>query len=306
LKFYRVLASLNSAPITNSAPVTNVIVAGTITPLTVTVPANAIAASNVLVSASGPVNVWFNQTNPPTGTGPGDVLMLSNVTGGSFVLNGSSLPPLVPGANYYLGLQNPGTSNITFVFQVNFAYATASTNPVSISSATVTNLGGGTNGILLKWIAPTNYQFQVQWATNLVAPIPWTTISNLVVTWSGIVSPTNTADGLFEFLDDGSLTGGLGPWKFYRLIEYPYSTPIPQSLSIINVGLTAGSVQFQWVAPTNYSYEIEWTTNLTLPYASWSILANPALWLSNDVFTFTDTNQTGPATSPKFFRLIEP
>jgi len=23
------------------------------------------------------------------------------------------------------------------------------------------------------------------------------------------------------------------------------------------------------------------------------------------VFTFTDTNQTGPATSPKFFRLLE-
>ena len=136
-------------------------------------------------------------------------------------------------------------------------------------------------------------------------PIPWITIPGVVVTNLAIPVPVGGI-GEFQYFDDGSLTGGLGPWKFYRLIEYPYSTPIPQSLSIINVGLTAGSVQFQWVAPTNYSYEIEWTTNLTLPYASWSILANPALWLSNDVFTFTDTNQTGPATSPKFFRLIEP
>jgi hypothetical protein len=305
-KFYRVVASLISGPITNSTPVTNVIVAGTMTPLTVTVPVNAIAASNLLISASGPLNVYFNQTTAPTGTNVGDLLMLSNVTSGSFVLTNGSVPTLVPGASYHLGLQNPGTSNITFVFQVNFAFAAPpSTNPASISSVTLTNLGGGTNAILLKWIAPTNYQFQVQWTTNLAPPVAWNTISNVVLTWSGILSLTNAADGLFQFLDDGSLTGGFGPQKFYRLIQYPYSTPIPQPLSIINAGLTAGSVRFQWVAPTNYQYQIQWTTNATLPLSNWTILANPALGLSNGVFTFTDTNQTGPATSPKFFRLIE-
>jgi hypothetical protein len=303
-KFYRVLANLLSGPITNSAPVTNAIVAGSITPLTVTVPANAIAASNVLVSATGPVNVYFNQTGPPTGTNAGDVLMLSAATGGTFVLTGSSVPPLVPGANYYLGLQNPGPSNVTFVFQVNFAFASSSTNPPSISSITLTNING-TNAVLLKWVAPTNYQFQIQWATNLPPTVPWNTIPSVVLTWSGILSPTNAAYGIFQFLDDGSLTGGFGPLKFYRLIEYPYSTPIPQTLTIINSGIIGGSVRFQWVAPTNYQYQILWTTNLGLPLASWSILANPALGLSNGVFTFTDTNQTGPLTSPKFFRLIE-
>jgi hypothetical protein len=305
-KFYRVVASLISGPITNSAPVTNVIVPGAITPLTVTVPTNATAASNLLISASGPLNVWFNQTNAPTGTNAGDVLMLSNVTSGAFVLTNGSVPALVPGASYHLGLQNPGASNVTFVFQVNFALASPpSTNPASISSVTLTNLGGGTNAVLLKWIAPTNYQFQVQWTTSLAPPVAWNTISNLVLTWSGIVSATNLADGLFQFLDDGSLTGGFGPQKFYRLIQYPYSTPIPQPLSIINAGLTAGSVRFQWVAPTNYQYQIQWTTNAALPLSNWTILANPALGLSNGVFTFTDTNQTGPATSAKYFRLIE-
>jgi len=32
----------------------------------VVVPTNAIWASNLLISATGPINVWFNQTNPPT------------------------------------------------------------------------------------------------------------------------------------------------------------------------------------------------------------------------------------------------
>ncbi|HKW29357.1 MAG TPA: LamG-like jellyroll fold domain-containing protein [Verrucomicrobiae bacterium] len=302
-KFYRVLANFIAAPITNSTPITNVVVSGTIAPLTVSVPAGAIAATNLLFSATGPVDVWFNQTTQPTGdTNAGDVLMLSNVTGGAFVLTGSSVPPLVPGANYYLGVQSLGTSNVAFSFQVNFAYA--STNPPSISSITVTNLNG-TNAVLLKWVAPTNYQFQVEWATNLAPAIAWHTVPNVVLTWSGVLSPTNAADGIFQYLDDGSQTGGWGPLKFYRLVEYPYATPIPQTLTIINAAIIGNAVRFQWVAPTNYQYAVLWTTNLGLPLASWTILANPVLGLSNGVYTFTDTNQTGPATAPKFFRLLE-
>ena len=304
-KFYRVVANLLSGPITNSTPVTNIVVSGTITPLTVTVPTNAIAATNVLVSASGPVDVWFNQNTQPTGnTGAGDVLMISTNTSGTFVLTGSSVPPLVPGANYYLGIQSLGTSNVLFSFQVNFAYGSPPTNPPSISSITVTNVGG-TNEILLQWTEPTNYQFQVEWATNLAPAIAWHTISNVVLKWPVALSPTNAAYGLFQFLDDGSLTGGWGPLKFYRLVEYPYSTPIPQSLTIVNTAMIGNAVLFQWVAPTNYQYSVLWTTNLGLPLSNWFVLSNPVLGLSNGVYTFTDTNQTGPATSPKFFRLLE-
>jgi subtilisin-like proprotein convertase family protein len=304
-KFYHVVANFISTPTTNGAPVTNVVVAGAITPLTVAVPTNAIAATNVLVSATGPVNVYFNQTGPPTGnTNAGDVLLLSNVTSGTFVLTGSFSPPLVPGANYYLGVQSLGTSNVSFVFQVNFAYGSALGSPPSISSIMTTNVNG-TNAILLKWVAPTNYQFQIQWAANLTPVTAWHTISNVVITWSGVVSPTNAAYGIFQFLDDGSLTGGLGPWKFYRLIEYPYATPIPQTLTIINTAIIGNAVQFQWVAPTNYQYQVLWTTNLALPLGSWSILANPVLGVSNGVYTFTDTNQTAPSPGPKFFRVLE-
>ena len=303
-KFYRVLGSLLSAPITNSTPVTNVIVAGSITPLTVTVPANAIAATNLLVSATGPVNVWFNQTNPPTGnTGAGDVLLLSNVTSGTYVLNGSSVPPLVPGANYYLGLQNPGTSNVTFVFQVNFAYGSASNNPVSISSATFTN-----NGILLTWYAPTNYQFQVQWTTSLGQPIGWTTIPGVVLTNLASFTPTNGI-GEFQYFDDGSLTGGFGPFKFYRLIAYPPGATIPPALVINNVLASAGGLEIQWSGSTNYVYEVAWTTNLALPVASWTVISNltiPApLAYTNGVFTYTATNALTAGSAPaEFYRVL--
>jgi subtilisin-like proprotein convertase family protein len=303
-KFYRVTAALPPTVLTNSTPFTNGVPAGALDQFEVSVPTNATAATNLLISASGPVDVYFNQTGPPNGNNPGSYVMLSNVTSGSFTLTGGTLPPLVPGATYNIGIKNLGSGQVTFVYQVNFGYSALATNPPPTPSIAVTNIGG-TNAILLQWVAPTNYQFQVQWTRNLASPITWHTISNVVVTWSGVVSPTNSTYGIFQFLDDGSLTGGLGVRRFYRLIEYPYSAPIPQALTIVNTAILGSAVQFQWMAPTNYQYQVLWTTNLALPLGSWSVLANPVLGLSNGVYIFTDTNQTGPPTGPKFFRVLE-
>ena len=294
MKFYRVLGGLNLGPIIGPGPATNTVLAGAMSQAVVPVPANAISASNILISATGPVNVWFNQTNPPTGnTNAGDFLMLSATNAGAFVLTSNSVPPLVPGANYYLGIQNPGASNVTFVFQVAFGFAP--TNAVSGFSLTATN-----GGIWLRWNGLTNYQYQVQWTTNLQPPAAWNTVSNVVLT---------STTGIFTFFDDGSLTGGFGSRKFYRLIVYPYMTPIPQTLSISSVTVTniAGTndLVFQWTAPTNYHYGIQWTTNVSLPFSNWFVIPSPLLTLTNGVYTFVDNGQTGQPASAKFFRLLE-
>jgi len=72
-------------------------------------------ATNTLVSASGPVNLLFNQNVPPTGTNAADFTLLSASTGGAGAptLSTNTTPPLVRGARYYLGVQNSGTSNVT-------------------------------------------------------------------------------------------------------------------------------------------------------------------------------------------------
>jgi hypothetical protein len=79
-----------------------------------------------------------------------------------------------------------------------------------VSTVTISSVTRTTNGILLKWSAPTNFQFQVQWSTNF-PPVTWNTFAN-------IISSTN---GFFQFLDDGSQSGGLGGMRFYRLRQYP-------------------------------------------------------------------------------------
>jgi subtilisin-like proprotein convertase family protein len=202
MKFYRVLGGLNLGPITGSGPANNTVLAGATSQAVVAVPANAISASNVLLSATGPLNVWFNQTNPPTGnTNAGDFLMLSATSAGAFMLTSNSVPPLVPGTNYYLGFQNLGATNLTFVFQVIFGYP-----PVSISSVSVLTNGN----FQLQWSAPTNYQFQVAWTTNLVPPVVW----NYIPPSPPYITSVTTN---FTFVDTNAPTA----MKFYRLVEYP-------------------------------------------------------------------------------------
>jgi len=81
------------------------------------------------------------------------------------------------------------------------------TPPVSISSIVSTN-----GNFLLTWSAPTNQQFNVRWATNIVPPVAWTLFSNNITPY--IVTSTN---GTFTFMD----TNAPLLMKFYELILLP-------------------------------------------------------------------------------------
>ena len=67
--------------------------------------------------------------------------LLSASTGGFATLSTGGSPPLVPGARYYLGVQNPGTSNVTAALEVVFdIFVTPLTNGVPFLN---TNSGAG-------------------------------------------------------------------------------------------------------------------------------------------------------------------
>jgi hypothetical protein len=257
MKFYRVLGGPNLGPITaGSGPVTNTVLAGAMSQAVVAVPASAISASNApdfrhraverVVQPDQSAHRQHRRRRPPDAVRHQRRRLRAH---------GSSVPPLVPGTNYYLGFQNPGASNVTFVFQVAFGL--------------------------------------------LPPPAAWNTVSNL------LLSSTN---GVFTFFDDGSLTGGFGPVKFYRLITWPLP-PASPTLSFSSVTLTnlggINDLMFMWSAPTNYQYGIQWTTNLALPFSDWHLIVSPVLTLNGGVYTFVDNGQTGPPVGTKFFRLFE-
>lgn len=114
---------------------TNTIPPGQIAYYVVDVPDWAKFATNTLIFATSPVNVLFNQIIPPGigATNVGDFLLMGPVASGVVTLDGASVPPLVPGQRYYLGVHNPGATAVTFGIQVDFDI-TPLTNAVPVTS----------------------------------------------------------------------------------------------------------------------------------------------------------------------------
>ena len=305
-RFYR-LVLLQS--LTNGVPQTNTVPAGNFDYFLINVPTNADFATNQLLSATGPLNVWFNQTVPPTGTGAGDYALLTDAASGISILSTTSAPTnIVPGGSYWLGVQNTNSFAVTFSLEVNFHLLPATNTSISISSITFTNLGG-TNGFLLRWFAATNDVFQVQWEDAL-SPADWQFFMNFIY-YTGPATPTN---GLFTFFDDGSQTPpGLPTLRFYRIVlvgSYPSTHTNAVSISSITSTNVAGTNGFRlnWSAPTNYLIEVQWTTNL-VPVVAWQTFPDIIAYSTfvsptNSLFDLFDNGSQGGLGPIKFYRLI--
>src|SRR6185437_8873713 len=291
-KFYRLIL-LNPATVIPTLPadttVSNSAPSGSVAFYQVNVPANADVATNLLLSGTGPLNVWLSTNSPPTVTNVDDFLLITNLTTGASILS-NNIPRLAPGGTYYLGVQNTNAGAVTYSVRVDFhlvAPLGGSTNPVPISSIVLTNIGG-TNNFLLTWFAPTNDLFQVQYSSTL--PPTWNTFSN-IVSYSTYVSPTNS---IFTFLDDGSQSGGLGSFRFYRLLlsngSVSNSGVIPLTDGVaVSFTTAAGATNF-------FSFDIT-QTNAAVLFELYNLTGNGDLTVQRD---------TLPVTSPYFASSTNP
>jgi hypothetical protein len=255
--------------LTNGVPVTNSIPTNGLQFYQVNVPANADFATNLLLSGTGPLDVWFSTNVPPTITNLDDFLLIPNLPSGSATLSAGSTPQLVPGTTYYLGVHNSGASSVSYGIGVNFHFTgisqPPSTNTIPISGVIHTNMNG-TNGFLLVWYAPTNDLFQVQWSPGLLQP--WNTFTN-IISYHTFIDPTNSE---FEFFDDGTQTGGLGSGRIYRLILLNPGSGLPvlPGGSPVTNTVPAGSVTFYQVnTPTNANYATNSILSATAPVNLW-------------------------------------
>ncbi len=115
-------------------PITNTVAPGGIRYFVLDVPAWVTHVTNTLANADGNLNVWFDQSAPPTGTNVGDYLLLNGTTNGLYTFSTNSAPALVPGAYYFLGIQNTNSTPVAFKFQVDFDI-TPLPNGVPVSAA---------------------------------------------------------------------------------------------------------------------------------------------------------------------------
>jgi hypothetical protein len=177
----------------------------------INVPLTANFATNRLLFASAPVNVWFSTNVPPTITNSasGDIDLMPGSTVGSKLLSTANppdgnlqLPPnIYQGQTYYLGVQNLNAFTVNYGIEVDFDHGNAPGHGLPLSVA------ASGSGTALNWTASPNAKFQMQWKNNLAAP--WNTAPTVIT----------SGDGNFSFTDDGSQTAPLGPMRFYRLMQ---------------------------------------------------------------------------------------
>lgn len=187
---------------------TNTITANSIQWYQVNVPITPIPANfatNILDSASAPVNLWYSVNYPPSL----DTLLLANSTNGIGlpILSTNSTPVLVPGNSYYLGVENTNNIGVTSVVEVDFDHGNQPPGPASVhfNSATVT-----TSSTQLSWSPAAGSHYQIQWKDSLTSA------------WNTITDPaTTTSNGVSIFTDNGAQTAPRGTQRFYRLVWVP-------------------------------------------------------------------------------------
>ncbi len=246
--------------------------------LAIPVPAWAIMADNTLISSTLPLNVLFNQTNPPAGPNPTGIFMFSGTSGDELLSTNSAPTNIIPGETYYIGLQNPGSNAASAVFEVNFNI-TALTNDVPFNATLATN--GSVN----------YYSFTVSSNSAYEATFQLLGMSgdaDLVVS-KGAPLPTLTSS------DYGSFNSGKANENIYVLTN---SMPVPVSAGTWYLGVYNRDTQ-----AVNYSVlaqELDIATNgtpttngLTLIQLTNNVpfdwTAGPGAALTN-FFTFVVTN----------------
>lgn len=66
------------------------------------------------------------------------------------------------------------------------------------------------NGVEITWSGPPGQQYKVDWSSSLTPPL-----------WNQFSETVTSATGVYQYLDDGSQTGGFGATRYYRLVLQP-------------------------------------------------------------------------------------
>jgi hypothetical protein len=255
------------------------------------VPAGANYVTNSLFNCltngfPAPLNLLFNQIALPVGNGLGDYTLLRNATNSASVLSNNAPPPaLLPGARYYLGVQNTNSVAAAFSIEVWTNVPTA-TNIVALNFGYYSDFETISN-------APEYYSFYVQpGTTNALFEIASTHYSsNELVLYIRhdlpLPTPTTYDYESSYFLTNGSpivvsntstpvpLTSGtwyLAVYNSHTNVSMTYQvygdtnvTTAPSAAVVSLAGMSAADNQFtlSWASVPGGEYKVNSSTDLT-------------------------------------------
>jgi len=173
--------------------------------------------------SAAPVTYSVMATESPA-YGTNILITDSSVSSNVFCISWSSLP----GAHYYLQGKNEidDTNWVTIsptltASDLITSYCVPLTAPLNFfrieeglvitpPPLVIGSVSYNSTGVLLRWQAPTNQQFQVEWTASIDLP-HWSAFTNVI---------TSSSDS-FSFLDDGSQSGSFTQTRYYRLRRWP-------------------------------------------------------------------------------------
>ena len=297
--------NVNLVVLTNHVPYTaGTVGASNIAYFAFDVPSDAVFATNRLrnclsngvAGVPAPLNLLFDQTALPDGYQLGDYTLLAGVSTGVYLLTNNAPPPsLLPGARYFLGVQNANAFPVTFTVEVGTAVLTNTT------AIALTNAIAYTNTITN---APQYYSFDVP--TNAVLacfeiinspseldlyarhalPLPSSTTFDYQAPYQGtndeaIVVATNSTNLLGVPITTNSVPVPLTPGTWY-LAVYNANTNNTVPYRVVATYITNGGITI--VPLTNFANGA-WETNGT---------AGPGPALTN-FYSYTVTNPAATA-----------
>ncbi len=306
--------TLSTITLTNGGPVTNFIPGGATQWYLVTAPTNADWATNSLLFATLPLNLWWSTNVPPTITNtPNDVELLAGSTNGLSVI-GTNPPPAyfvpgstnVAGGTYYLGVQNPNVAGANYAIDVTFHLLffspTVITKPATnlvTGSATLQALvtpNGGDTTVYFEYGLTTNYGTISSTSTLL-------TNNYLLAQWV-----TNDVTGLappgavYHFQAIGTNIFGTN-YGGDLIFTNPYATPAPFATTLPATRLTGAGAQLNGMATANGTDAqawFEWGTS-----TAYGVTTPPVAIGTNYNVVFVTTNITGLITNlPYHYRLV--
>ncbi|MGD0413265.1 MAG: S8 family serine peptidase, partial [Verrucomicrobiota bacterium] len=253
----------------NHVPDTNGIVqANGITYFAFDVPAGVNFDTNSLFNCSTNLNLLFNQTALPTGSQLGDYTLLAGVTSGAYVLTNNVPPPsLMPGARYFLGVQNTNNVPATFAIEVDTQVLANASAIIPLADAIpyTTNITSApqyfsfavpTNAILASFeiVNPAN---EVDLYARYGLPLPSNTAFDYQASYDAtndeaIVVATNSYNILGIPVTANSDPVPLTPGNWY-LAVYNANTNTPVTYQVVATYITSNSIT---ITPLNDSYAI--------------------------------------------------
>jgi hypothetical protein len=276
------------------------------------VPPGANFDTNTLTNFGGTdLTLLFNQTALPTGNNLGDYT-LTNVPGlmnGSYTLTNNSPPPsLLPGARYFLGVQNTNNIAATFTIEVDTQIITNTTaiplTNASVYTNTITNapqfysFDVPTNAILAAFeiINPTN---ELDLYARHALPLPSNTMFDYRTYYQGtneeaIVVTTNSFDPVSHLqITTNSAPIPLTPGTWY-LVVYNFNTNNSNTYRVVATYLTNTATN----SPITITPLTNFVTNLYNLYGTNGAYAtNGNIGPGPDLTNFYSYTVTNPAAT---------